>query len=139
MNAINYNSKYPKSIILLIATLLITMIASKCAAQTIPTDTAVLKYLYKRAEIANYLETDTANLQKIISSKSEIIKYKDSVIYNRGEALSVANNIAALTELQLKATENNLAQSNKKSTFFKLTTYLVGIVGSITTGVAYFR
>lgn len=115
------------------------MTVSKCAAQTVQTDTAVLKYLYKEAANAYYLKKDTANLNNIIILKDNIIVSKDSLISNRNEAIGIANNYTKLKELQIESSEKEVKSLTKKVAVFKTVSISVAILGAITTVVALFK
>lgn len=93
-------------------------VSRKCAAQIIPTDTTVLKYLYKEAASAYYMRKDIFLADSIISMQKHIIIIKDSIIANRNEALNVCEFEKELTKSKLLSTENQLKSKTKEANKF---------------------
>lgn len=97
------------------------MIVSKnCAAQTIPTDTTVLKYLYKEAASAYYLRIDTTLRAKESKMKDSLLVIKDGQISNRNEALTVCDFELDLKKSELQSTENQLKSKTKEANKFQI-------------------
>lgn len=94
--------------------------SKKCAAQTIPTDTTVLKYLYKEAASAYYLRIDTTLRAKETKLKDSLLDVKNNQIANRNEALNVCEFETELTKKQLLSTENQLQSKTKEANKFRI-------------------
>lgn len=103
------------------------MIAStRCCGQTIETDTAVLKHLYKEAASAFYLRKDTALCNQIIEKKDSLLINKDFMIANRNEEISVCNQEKEIQSIEIKTLESQNKKLNRKVALFKTGTIAGG-------------
>lgn len=98
---------------------------AQCDSNSVCTKKSVLKYLYIQNENANFLAKDTFNLGQILSKKDKQLTYKDSLISNRNEALTIANTTTSLYK-------NELETTSKKLKSFQLYT----LIGAVTTFLA---
>lgn len=98
---------------------------AQCDSTKVCTSKSVLKYLYIQNETAHYLAKDTILLSGIIANKNKQLVYKDSLISNRNNALTTANNTTSLYKNEVEIT-------SKKLKSFQLYT----LIGVITTFIA---
>lgn len=115
---------------------MLLMIVSKSVAQcdtnSICTKKIVLKYLYEEAENAAYLRTDTAFLNLVIEATQQKIKYKDSLIVNRNEALGLCKDSYVISQLELNNEKKQVKVLSKKVSLFKtLTLFLSGLAVAV--------
>lgn len=106
------------------------IVSTRCCGQTIETDTAVLKHLYKEAASAFYLRKDTAMCNLILSKKDSLLIYKDSMIVNRNEEVSVCNQEKKIQQIEIKSLENQNKKLNRNVAIYKTTT-IAGVVTSL--------
>ena len=138
MNATNSFRNNPNiTTLLMIAVLLLCLILSKkCAAQTVPVDKDVLKYLFNESANAFYLRSDIKLCDSINSVQSDIIDTKDSLLSNANSKAELKDSQIAICEMQNKDLNAQLDVQTKEVKKFKILTWVVSIIGSIST--AYF-
>lgn len=111
------------------------IVSKKCVAQTIPTDTTVLKYLYKEAASAYYLRKDTANINKISVLKDSLITAKEAMIANRNEEIKLCKTEKELQGSEIKSLESENKKLTNQKKFYQFTTLLA----ILTTIIALFK
>lgn len=101
------------------------MIASlKCYGQTIPTDTAVLKHLYKESLASTHFKKDVMLADSIIKQQKAVIDTKDSMIENRSEALNVCEFEKIILNSKLDVEKSNNKKLNREIKIKKFLLYV---------------
>ena len=138
MNTTNTFRNNPNiTTLLLIALILLSLTLSrKCAAQTVPVDKEVLKYLFKESSNAFYLRSDIKLCDSTIVVQDNIISTKDSLIGTCETKSFVKDVQISICEMEVNGLELQKKTLTKEVKKFKLLTYIVTIIGSIST--AYF-
>ena len=138
MNTTNTFRNNPNlTTLLLIAVILLSLTLSrKCAAQTVPVDKEVLKYLFKESSNAFYLRSEIKLTDSIIVAQDEIINSQDTLISICEAKSLVKDSQFAICEMEVNGLELQKKTLTKEVKKFKLLTYIVTIIGSIST--AYF-
>lgn len=124
----------------MIALILLSLILSKsCAAQTVPVDKEVLKYLFNESARAYYLDKDLKLTDSIIVAQNEIIDIKDSLLFDVNSKVNIKNSQIAICDKGLISANAENKKLSKKVTLFKVTTISVAIIGTISTIYTLFR